>query len=89
MTKIDLENWYKSLCKNFVTPNIIKYHLDLNNDRVIELSKGRGMANQMIYGVSILSYDPQPLIKDKSMFFNEDKDSATKYYNSLISPRQV
>ena len=41
--------------KNFMTPNIVKYFQ--TKYHAIEISQGRGISNQNIYGVSVIDLD--------------------------------
>ncbi len=44
--------------KNFVTPYPVKYG-KLNKTTAYEISRGTGMNHEPIYGVSIVTYDPE------------------------------
>lgn len=43
--------------KNFMTPTVIRFG-KINKHMAYELSSGRGIYDQPIYGVSVVSYDP-------------------------------
>ena len=70
--------------KNFMTPNIISYG-KISSDIAYELSSGRGIFSDMMYGVSVARKNPDGSYKkmyDLSKSFGS-LDEAKKYIDSL------
>lgn len=70
---------------NFMTPTIIKY--GQKQPFIWELSTGRGIFNQRIYGVTILEIDPNSEQgykerHDLNQLF-EDQESAVHYVKNM------
>ena len=42
--------------KNIMTQNVLEW-VKVGNDLVVELSSGRGLENEPIFGVTVISYD--------------------------------
>ena len=65
---------------NFMTPNVIKYY----NTKLyaVELSSGRGIYNQPIYGVSVIDKGTKELRPDKSTLF-QHQVLAEEYIEQL------
>ena len=90
MTKNQFKEAYLKFPKNFMTPEIIKWEIvGINeNMKLVELSRGLGIGEEDIYGVSILQECKEnkyrlETLSDGKMF--TDKKLAEKYYSKLIS----
>ena len=61
--------------KNIITPNILRI-IVLNNNKLIEISKGNGINHNIIYGVTLFDFD------ENTFKVNSDLD-LNKCCNSL------
>jgi len=72
---------------NFITPNLIDY--DVIDDYVVELSKGTGIKNEPIYGVSILERTSENEFSTRPGFLSDvakplwDIKTAKKYFREV------
>lgn len=58
MTRQELLTLYRKQSKNFMTPNVMAKRILPARFTVIELSEGKGLNHQAIYGVSVLCFKP-------------------------------
>ena len=72
---------------NFITPNLIDY--DVIDDYVVELSKGTGIKNEPIYGVSILEHTSENKFSTRPGFLSGvakplwDSKTAKNYFKEV------
>ncbi len=68
--------------KNVMTPNVISYG-KIDNTTAYELSEGRGMEGQKVYGVSIVKYD------DNTNNTQRDYDRSKMFYNKQEAQQYI
>lgn len=70
--------------KNFMTPNVMRRG-KINKNRAYELSNGRGMSNQKIYGVTIVDIDDNGNTTRRTDLSDcfQSLDSAERFIESL------
>ena len=86
----DLESKFarwQSKHPNFMTPKFVSLRV-ISDQLVIEISSGRGITNERIYGVTVFRYRPERGDFDNSEFRDLNKmfyssDSARKYATKI------
>ena len=71
----DFKKWQKEH-PNFITPDIVK--VKQNNNRVVELSKGYGIDNKELFGVSVIIWN-----ETKGTYETQYDSGLNKCFNSL------
>lgn len=73
-------NSYRRIAKNFMTPDVIEFVLTTDG-RIIELSKGTGIGNEPIWGVTEFDTDLKTTRRGQ---MHTSERSARKHFNTLL-----
>jgi len=79
MNKEHQINYYRRIAKNFMTPDVIEFQLTTDG-RIIELSKGTGIGNEPIWGVTEFDTDLKTTRRGQ---MHTSAKSARKHFNTL------
>ncbi len=74
-TMKDAKQFFKSMDKNFMTPEVISYHT--TSKYFIEYSTGRGIDNDAIYGLTIYDIESEGLL-DISSYYSSKEEAQTE-----------
>ena len=83
MTREQIEKKYNKIYKNFMTPEIIKWEIEGN--RVLELSTGRGISNERIFGVTEFVVEDNELVSSARSTMFSIRKKAIEHYNYLLN----
>lgn len=77
---MNARNAFAKMGRNFITPEVIDYY-DLPNGLMVELSEGKGLDNEPLYGVSVMGDDGEIIQPQSKLFW--DRWEANAYIVGL------
>lgn len=84
MNKTHMNEDYKRMGKNFVTPDI-KEAVTTSDNRIVELSTGIGMKGEKIWGVSEFKYNEEGRLETtRREQMHRSASSARRHFNVLL-----